>query len=175
MGLFAWAQSCAAFWLSFPTSCLHRHVGTPTGWYPTIVFLHAGFSVVLSKGKIIKADAPTIQLDATPSRLIGAPPPSSPPFCHNPPNLSWLGIGTKYAGLHTQQFGLHSKGYIIPGFIQKQIPFFTTFQNLQTKFQGLPRLTKLIFKDFPGYIWFTNMAAWGPKSAHTKSVISVAA
>jgi len=24
------------------------------------------------------------------------------PSWHNPPNLSWLGTGTKYAGLHTQ-------------------------------------------------------------------------
>ena len=27
------------------------------------------------------------------------------PSCHNPSNLSWLGTGTKYAGLHTQWLG----------------------------------------------------------------------
>jgi len=27
------------------------------------------------------------------------------PSCHNPPNLSWLWTGTKYAGLHTQWLG----------------------------------------------------------------------
>jgi len=36
-----------AFCLAFPTSCLHRHVGAPTGWYPTIVFLPAIFFWVL--------------------------------------------------------------------------------------------------------------------------------
>ena len=30
------------------------------------------------------------------------------PSCHNPPNLSWLGTGTKYAGLHTHWLGLGS-------------------------------------------------------------------
>jgi len=40
------------------------------------------------------------------------PPPSFPhfyagcPSCHNPRNLFWLGMGTKYAGLHTQWLGL---------------------------------------------------------------------
>jgi len=59
-----------------------------------------------------EADTPTIQLGATPSGLISDPPPSYPhfytgyPSCHNPPNLSWLGTGTKYAGLHTQWLGL---------------------------------------------------------------------
>jgi len=28
------------------------------------------------------------------------------PSCCNLPNLSWLGIGSKYAGLHTQWLGL---------------------------------------------------------------------
>jgi len=60
------------------------------------------------QGKITDADTPTIWLGTTPSTLISDPPPSSPhfyigcPSCYNPPNLSWLGTGTKYAGLHTQ-------------------------------------------------------------------------
>jgi len=28
------------------------------------------------------------------------------PFCRSPPNLCWLGTGTKYAGLHSQRLGL---------------------------------------------------------------------
>jgi len=31
------------------------------------------------------------------------------PSWHNPPNLSWLGTGTKYAGLHTRWHGLHTR------------------------------------------------------------------
>jgi len=58
-------------------------------------------------GKIIEASAPTIRLDATPSGPSMPPHPSSPQFyagypsCRNPPNLSCLGTGTKYAALHT--------------------------------------------------------------------------
>jgi len=60
----------------------------------SITACHLDFMV---QGKIKEADAPTIHLDATPSRLS----PSSPhfyaecPFYHNPPHLSWLGIGTE--------------------------------------------------------------------------------
>ena len=64
------------------------------------------------QGKIMQADTLTIRLGATPSGLISNPPPSSPhfyagfPSCCNPPNIYWLGTGTKYAGLHTQWLGL---------------------------------------------------------------------
>ena len=57
------------------------------------------------QGKITEAGTPTIHLDATPSRLSVPPLPSSPhsytecPFCHNPPNLSWLGTGIKQCWL----------------------------------------------------------------------------
>jgi len=50
---------------------------------------------------------------ATPSGLISDRSPSSPhfyarcPSFRNPPNLSWLGTGTKYACLHTQRLGFH--------------------------------------------------------------------
>jgi len=62
----------------------------------------------MAQGKITEADTPTIRLGATPSKPISDTPPSSPhfyagrPSCHNPPTLSWLWTGTKYAGLHTQ-------------------------------------------------------------------------
>ena len=65
----------------------------------------------LEQGKITEADTPTIRLGASASGLISYPPPSSPhfharcPSCCNPPDLSWLGAGTKYAGLHTQWRG----------------------------------------------------------------------
>jgi len=61
--------------------------------------------------EITEADTPTIRLGASASGLISYPPPSSPhfharcPSCCNPPDLSWLGAGTKYAGLHTQWLG----------------------------------------------------------------------
>jgi len=53
------------------------------------------------QGKITEADALTICLDATQSRLLVPPPPLSPnfyvecPFCCDPPNLSWLVTGTE--------------------------------------------------------------------------------
>jgi len=71
------------------------------------------------QGEISEADTLTIRLGATPSGLISNPPPSSPhfyarcPSCRNPPNLSWLGTGTKYAGLHTQWLGIE---YALRGF-----------------------------------------------------------
>jgi len=65
------AQSCAAFYLGFPNSCLHRHVGVPTGWYPIIVSLLAVLWVFWCKVKITHADAPTTRMEAIPSKLIG--------------------------------------------------------------------------------------------------------
>jgi len=62
----------------------------------------------MMQGKITEAETPTIWLGTTPSGLISDPPLSSPhfyigcPSYRNPPTLSWLGMGTKYAGLHTQ-------------------------------------------------------------------------
>jgi len=59
------------------------------------------------QGNITEADAPTIRL-TTPSELISDPPASTPIFTPDAlpaatlPILSWLGTGTKYAGLHTQ-------------------------------------------------------------------------
>jgi len=69
------------------------------------------------QGNITEADTPTIWLCATPSGLISDPPPSSLhcyagchcPSCLSPPNLSWPGTGTKYAGSHTQWLGLLHK------------------------------------------------------------------
>jgi len=67
----------------------------------------SSFWISRSMGKITEASVPTMRLDATPSG------PSTPhihhppqfyagcPSCRNPPNLSWLGTGTKYVGQHT--------------------------------------------------------------------------
>jgi len=66
------------------------------------------FWTFVVQGKITEEDTPTIWLGDTPSELISGPPPPSRhfyagcPSCCNPPTLSWLGTGTKYAGLHTR-------------------------------------------------------------------------
>ena len=67
-----------------------------------------------------RPDMPTIQLGANPSRLIRDPPPSSPQFytgcpsCHNHSNLSWLGTGIKYAGLHNQWLRIQTHTHTQP-------------------------------------------------------------
>jgi len=72
----------AASFINFPYYCLPS-----SGFY--------------GAGKDNGADALTIRLDATPSRLLVPPLPSFPHFyaecrfCCNPPNLSWLGTGIK--------------------------------------------------------------------------------
>ena len=58
--------------------------------------------------EISEEEKSSTRLGATPSRLMSDPPPSSPhfytgcPSWHKHLNLSWLGTGTKHAGLHTQ-------------------------------------------------------------------------
>jgi len=66
--------------------------------------------------KITEAEIPTIRLGATPSGLISNPPHHLSPYfyaeypsCRKLPTLSWLGTGTKYAGLHTQWRGISSQ------------------------------------------------------------------
>jgi len=68
----------------FPTSCLSRHMGVPMGLHPPIVSLLAIFWVFWYKVKIAQADAATIWMDATPSRLFGALTSTSPSF------LCWI-------------------------------------------------------------------------------------
>jgi len=57
---------------------------------------------------ITQADAPTIRMDCHPIQTNWCLHLCHPhhfyagcPSWHEPPNLSWLGTGTKYAGLHT--------------------------------------------------------------------------
>jgi len=59
--------------------------------------------------KITQADAPTIRMDCHPIQTIWCSYLCHPhhfyagcPSWYNPPNLSWLGTGTKYVGLHTR-------------------------------------------------------------------------
>jgi len=70
------------------------------------------FWIFWSKMKITQADAPTIWMDYHPIQTNWCPHLCHPHHfyteCgsfHNPPNLSWLGTGTKYAGLHTRWLG----------------------------------------------------------------------
>jgi len=61
--------------------------------------------------KITEANIPTTRMGTTPSQLISDPPPPSHhfyagcPSYHNPPTLSWLRTGIKYADLYTQWRG----------------------------------------------------------------------
>ena len=67
------------------------------------------------QGKITEADTPTVTIRIpdghhsvwTNQRLTSIIPRfyTGIPFCRNPPTLSWLETGTKYAGLHTQWRG----------------------------------------------------------------------
>ena len=73
----ALASGCAAFRLGFPTSCLHRHVGAPTGLNPKIL-LHTImkiFWIFVEQGKIMEAEEPTVRVGAIPSELTAPPPP----------------------------------------------------------------------------------------------------
>ena len=80
---------------------------TRVSWYQKVHF--AIFRIFWCKMKITQADTPTIQLDCHPIQTNWCPNLCHPhhfysgcPSWHNPPNLSWLGTGTKYAGLHTR-------------------------------------------------------------------------
>jgi len=80
---------------------------TRVSWHQKVHF--AIFWIFWSKTKITQADAPTICMDCHPIQTNWCPHLRHPhhfyagcPSLHNPPNLSWLGTGTKYAGLHIQ-------------------------------------------------------------------------
>jgi len=56
------------------------------------------------QGKTTEADTLTIYVDVTPSGPTSIIPPhfyAGCASCRNPSTLSWLGTGTRYAGLHT--------------------------------------------------------------------------
>jgi len=62
--------------------------------------------------KITQADTPTIWMDCHPILTNWCLHLCHPhhfyaecPYWHNPPNLSWIGTGTKYVGLHTWWLG----------------------------------------------------------------------
>jgi len=72
----------------------------------------SGFSG--AKMKITQADAPTVWMDCHLIQTNWCPHIYHPhhfyagcPSWQDPPNLSWLGTGTRYAGLHTRWLGLH--------------------------------------------------------------------
>jgi len=97
------ASAFNQLWISMPVVLVTVPTDTQGSLHPlstsSITARHLLDSMV--QGKITEADAPTISLDATPSRLSVPPPPSFPHFyaiccfCSNPPNLSWLGTGNK--------------------------------------------------------------------------------
>jgi len=76
-------------------------------WYQKV---HCAiFWIFWCKMKITQAETPTIRMDCHPFQTNWCPHLCHPhifyagcPSWHNPPNLSWLGTGTKYAGLHTR-------------------------------------------------------------------------
>ena len=96
--------------LGFPTSCLRRHVGAPTGLNLKIL-LHAImkiFWISVEQRKIMEAEKPTVWVGATPPEL-------THPHHHNPPHFTpdalpvatlriypGLGQAPIYAGLHTR-------------------------------------------------------------------------
>jgi len=86
---------------------------TRVSWYRKVRF--AIFWIFWCRMKITQADAPTIWMDCHPIQTNWCPYLCHPhhfyagcPSWHNPPNLSWLGTGTKCAGLHTWWLGLAS-------------------------------------------------------------------
>jgi len=91
-----------ALWTLFET--------TRVSQYQKVHF--AIFWIFWYKMKIMQADAPTIWMDCHPIQTNWCPHLYHPHHfyagCsswHNPPNLSWLGTGTKYAGFHTRWLG----------------------------------------------------------------------
>ena len=83
-----------------------------TTWLSSYQKVHFSiFWIFWCKMKITQADAPTVQMDCHPSRLIGAPISAIPTIFMSDAlpdttlTISWLGTGTKYAGLHTRWLG----------------------------------------------------------------------
>jgi len=71
------------------------------------------FWIFWCKMKITQADPPTIRMDCHPIQINWCLHLWHPnhfyarcPSWHNPPNLSWLGTGTNYAGLYTRWLGM---------------------------------------------------------------------
>ena len=102
-------------WVSSPL--FSQVCGVPTGWYTNVISLFTIFWILWSKMKITQADTPTIQMDCYPILTNWCPNLWNPhhfyagcPSWHNPPNLSWLETGTKYAGLHTRWLGKYRGG-----------------------------------------------------------------
>ena len=90
---------------------------TQVRWYQKVNF--AIFWISCCKMKITQADAPTIKMDCHLIQTNWCPHLCHPhhfyagcPSWHNSANLSWLGTGTKYAGLHTQNIFLITRNSI---------------------------------------------------------------
>jgi len=91
-------------------------VTTRASWYQKV---HFAIWIFWCKMKITQADAPTVRMDCHPIQTNWCPHLCHPhpfyagcPSWHNPPNLFWLGTGTKHAGLHTQWHGFYVRQHI---------------------------------------------------------------
>jgi len=134
----------------------------------------------MAQGTITEADTPTIPLGATPSGLISDPPPSYPhfyarcPSCLNPPNLSWLGAGTKYAGLHTQWFGSPLYQYPISDpYCHYWLCLWTVRMLVSRSFCYLPMLTVAEFAESLLKLSDT-MSAWIPPTVRYFHIFTLA-
>ena len=86
---------------------------TQLSWYLKVHFTI--FWILWCKMKITQVDRLTIRMDCHPIQINWCPHLCHPhhfyagcPSWHNPSNLSWLGTGTKYAGLHTRWLDYHT-------------------------------------------------------------------
>jgi len=83
--------------------------GHPRGdTYPSILFLTIIILDFMEQGTIMEAEAPTVWVDATPSKLTVPPPPPTPIFTLNALPAATLSI---YPGLEQapNNVGLHSR------------------------------------------------------------------
>ena len=105
-----------------------------TTWVSQYQNVHfAIFWIFWCKIKITQADALTIQMDCHRIQTNWCPHLyhlhhfyARCPSWHNPPNLSWLGTGTKYAGLHTQWINTVKNHFLL----KADLPTFRRQQNV---------------------------------------------
>ena len=138
-----------------------------------------------SKVKITKADTPTIRMD-----WHSIPTNRCPNFCHphhfyvgcpswhNPPYLSWLGTGTKYAGLHIRPLGRRYKKRhsIFHSFLVKNVSWTTLIltgsivkQSSSSRQQQKIRNTTLTTVITPDP---APLSHWSTLKSHTGNTLS---
>jgi len=116
------ASAFNRLWISMPAVLVAVPVATQNSLHPLLTSSNTARHLLdfMVQGKITKGDAQTIHL--------GALPPSSPhfyaecSFCHNPPNLSWLGRDTELwlaypVAWLTDSIFMHHKGVTFCSFL----------------------------------------------------------